>query len=116
MNAVMKRFLISVTLIGLFGTCLSFAEDKSDEQTQIAGDVEYGEYLSSECVSCHLLSGETEGIPSITGWDPEGFVAVVNAYKNKELENRAMQTIAGRLDDEMIGSLAQYFGSLPAPE
>jgi len=38
----------------------------------------------------------------------------MHAYKKKELENKVMQLVAGRLDDEQIASLATYFASLPA--
>ncbi|NBX07860.1 MAG: cytochrome C, partial [Proteobacteria bacterium] len=35
-----------------------------------------------------------------------------HSYRNKELENKVMQLVAGRLDDEQIASLAVYFASL----
>ncbi len=34
-------------------------------------DIEFGEYLSSECTACHLLSGKESNIPSIINWEPE---------------------------------------------
>jgi cytochrome c553 len=37
----------------------------------------------------------------------------MNAYRSKELDNKVMQMMAGRLDDEQIISLAAYFSSLP---
>ena len=65
--------------------------------------VAYGQYLSGECVTCHQVSGEDKGIPSIVGWEPEAFIAVMNSYKNKERDNKVMITIAGALsDDEML--------------
>ncbi|PCJ89152.1 MAG: hypothetical protein COA52_12485 [Hyphomicrobiales bacterium] len=76
------------------------------------GDVEYGEYLSSECVSCHLLSGEEHGIPSIIGMDEASFLALMQSYRNKERENPTMQTIAGALDEEQLSALANYFSTL----
>ena len=89
----------------------------SDEQQIIAmGDIEYGEYLGSECASCHQQSVESEGIPSIHGIDAEVFVALMLAYRSKEMENPVMQMIAGRLDDEQIGSLALYFSTLEPPK
>ena len=39
----------------------------SDEILAIVGDIDYGEYLSSECTTCHHAQGLDEGIPSITG-------------------------------------------------
>ena len=81
-----------------------------------AEDLEWGEYLSSQCTTCHQLSGEYKGIPSIVGWDKESFVAVMNSYKKKERENEAMQTIAGSLNGEEIAALAAFFASIPIPE
>ena len=89
----------------------------SDELEIIAlGDIEYGQYLGAECASCHQQSGATEGIPSIHGMDAEVFVALMLAYRSKEMENPVMQMIAGRLDDEQIGSLALYFSGLEPSE
>ncbi|MFN3892700.1 MAG: c-type cytochrome [Beijerinckiaceae bacterium] len=77
------------------------------------GDKELGQYLSSECVTCHQASGEqTGGVPSITGWPDEQFVAVMHSYKNKDRDNQVMRTIAARLSDEEIAALAAYFSEL----
>ena len=85
-------------------------------QTDLAGQIVqacigYGEYLAGECVTCHRKSGA--GIPQINGIEAETFVTIMNAYRSKELDNKVMQMIAGRLDDEQIISLAAYFSSLP---
>ena len=74
-----------------------------------AGDIEYGEHLAGECGTCHHKGGLSKGIPSINGLDSDVFVALMLAYKLKEMENPVMQMIAGRLDNEQIGSLALYF-------
>jgi cytochrome c553 len=77
-----------------------------------AGDIAYGEYLASECVTCHQISGADKGIPSIVGWPEDQFLAIMKAYKYKALDNEVMQTIARRLSDEEMEALAAYFGSL----
>ena len=97
----------------------AFSEEQQilDEQQIIAmGDIEYGEYLGAECVSCHQQKGASEGIPAIHGMDAEVFVALMLAYRAKDMENQVMQMIAGRLDDEQIGSLALYFSQLEPPK
>jgi len=86
----------------------------ADSALLAKADIGYGEYLSGECVTCHQKNGSNQGLPSITGLDAEGFIAIMLAYRNKELTNNVMQTVAGRLDDEQIASLAVYFASLPA--
>lgn len=75
----------------------------------IQGDPEYGEYLSSECTSCHQLSGANDGIPSIVGWPAEDFTVAMHAYKDKFRPHPVMQMMAGRLSDEEIAGLAAYF-------
>lgn len=78
----------------------------------IVGDTEYGEYLSSECKTCHKADGTDDGIPSITGWPTDIFVTVMHAYKVKARPHPVMQMMAGRLSDEEIASLAAYFAEL----
>ena len=76
----------------------------------VAGDPEYGAYLASECTTCHRPDGADEGIPSIVGWPVDDFVITLQAYKRGKRRHQAMQTIAKRLSDEEIASLAVYFG------
>ncbi len=78
----------------------------------IAGDPEYGEYLSSECLTCHRADGEVDGIPSVIGWPDEDFVVAMHAYKDKVRPHPVMQMMAGRLSNEEIASLAAYFSAL----
>lgn len=82
------------------------------EVLAIRGDPAYGEYLSSECKTCHLVSGANEGIPSITNWPAEDFVLAMHAYKQKLRPHPVMQMMAGRLSDEEIAALAAYFETI----
>ena len=77
------------------------------------GDPALGQYLSSECVTCHQMSGEYQGIPPIVGWPTQIFVEIMNEYRTRQRANPIMQTIAARLSPEEIAALAAYFGSLP---
>ncbi|MQQ10687.1 c-type cytochrome [Epibacterium sp. SM1979] len=78
----------------------------------LEGDPEYGEYLSSECKTCHQASGGDDGIPSIVFWPEEDFVIAMHAYKNKKRPHPVMQMLAGRLNTEEIAALAAYFATL----
>jgi cytochrome c len=81
-----------------------------------AGDRELGQYLSSECVTCHRNLGEGGGdIPQIAGLPEDQFIALMLTYKEKQRANPVMQTVAGRLSQEDIAALATYFGSLAQP-
>ena len=84
----------------------------SEDILAIEGDPDYGEYLSSECTTCHQADGSVDGIPSITSWPEEDFVIAMHAYKVKLRPHPVMQMMAGRLSDEEIAALAAYFGSL----
>jgi cytochrome c len=78
----------------------------------LEGDPEYGEYLASECKTCHQTSGANDGIPGISGWPTEDFVVAMHAYKQKLRPHPVMQMMAGRLNDEEIAALAAYFKDL----
>ena len=113
----MKILLFVIFLLTSFCK-FAFSDEHLDEQQIIAmGDIEYGEYLGAECAACHLQTGVSEGgIPAINGMDAEVFVALMLAYWSKLMENPVMQMIAGRLNDEQIGSLALYFSTLEQPK
>ena len=77
-----------------------------------AANLSYGEYLASECVTCHQLSGASAGIPPITGMELGAFVAAFTAYKTRTRENVTMQTLASRYTAEDILALGTYFASI----
>ena len=78
----------------------------------IAGDPEFGAYLSAECATCHQSDGSDQGIPSITHWPPQDFVVAMHAYKQKLRPHPVMQMMAGRLSNDEIAALAAYFATL----
>ncbi len=86
--------------------------DLAPEILAIVGDAEYGEYLSSECLTCHQPDGADAGIPSIVYWPEDDFVVAMHAYKQKLRPHPVMQMMAARLSDEEIAALAAYFASI----
>ena len=78
----------------------------------IEGNVEYGQYLSATCVTCHQASGDSSGIPPIINWPADAFVTVLHAYKGKSRDNVVMQQITSALGDEEIAALAAYYESI----
>jgi cytochrome c553 len=108
-----SRMLLLVLSLAAIGVILAAAALPASAQVS-KGDRAFGEYLSSECVTCHQSSGRFEGIPPIVGWPEESFVAIMNEYRHKKRPNAVMQTIAGRLSDEELAALAAFFGSLTA--
>ena len=93
-------------------TATGVDHDLDPDILAIEGDAEYGEYLSSECTTCHRADGSDQGIPSIVLWPEEDFVVAMHAYKNKTRSHPVMNMVAGRLGDEEIAALAAFFATL----
>ncbi len=102
-----KSILLSIFL------CFFLTNKLYAEQNQLVGaDVDYGEHLFGECVTCHNSTGLGQGIPKITGLKTSQFITKILAYKTKEKENAVMQMVAERLGEEEINSLALYLSKL----
>jgi len=97
--------------------CVALMPAAANAESLLAdADIDYGEYLSGECVACHSQDGTDKGIPSITGLDAETFATVMHAYKSGEIKHDVMNNKARSLDAEQIASLAKYFATLKAAE
>ncbi len=93
-------------------TAIRTLPDLAPDILALEGDTEYGEYLSAECTTCHLKDGTANGIPSITNWPEEDFVAALHAYKVKLRPHPVMQMMAGRLSNDEIAALAAYYATI----
>lgn len=80
-----------------------------------AADVQLGRYLASECMTCHRAATAASTIPDIFGVEEAKLVALLTAYREKRLPNPVMQTVASRLSDEEITSLALFFATTKKP-
>ncbi len=83
---------------------------------KMEGDPAYGEYLASECFTCHSKDGSDNGISPIIGWPPEDFVVALYAYKTGYRKHPVMEMIARSLGDEEIAALAAYLATLQPSE
>ncbi len=112
----MRYRVLAVTASLLLFVTASMAqtEKKVDKKVdaKTAEKVEYGQYLSGSCVTCHQLSGAANGIPAIVGWDAEDFVEVLTSYKTKERENKAMQTVVATMAKDEMEALGAYFATI----
>jgi len=79
-------------------TAVDAGHDLDPEILALEGDPEYGEYLSSECVTCHSAQGEDTGVPAITLWPEEDFVAAMHAYKRELRPHPVMQMVVSRCE------------------
>ncbi|PWG16895.1 c-type cytochrome [Salibaculum griseiflavum] len=93
-------------------TAAAVDHEVAPEILAIVGDPAYGEYLSTECTSCHQESGAANGIPSITNWPADVFVTAMHAYKEGVREHNVMEMMASRLSNEEIAALAAYFENI----
>jgi len=85
--------------------------DRTETLMAIDADMAYGEYLASECSTCHVNVGASSTIPVIQGQDPKAIIQALLEYQNKTRANETMQSVAGALGDEEIAALARYFAN-----
>ena len=78
----------------------------------IDGDPAFGEYLGSECTTCHQASGDSSGIPPIRGLPEDYTVRALVEYKLGARLNDVMKLMTSRLEDEEIAALAAYFAAM----
>jgi len=79
------------------------------------GDLEFGRYLATECLTCHRGGAAGGAIPNIFGMAEARFTVLIRAYREKQLPNPVMQSVASRLKDDEIDALAHYFAVTKAP-
>ena len=112
-RSVERQKLIDFLLQASESSQIPFHETSlSEEILAIVGDRDYGEYLSSECTTCHQTSGKDDGIPSITNWPVDSFVIAMHSYKSGDRKHPIMEMISKRLSNEEIASLAIFFNSI----
>lgn len=78
----------------------------------LAADLAYGEYLASECATCHRAPVDEGAIPAIVGLPRAYFVNALRDYRAGRRSNPVMQNVARSLNDTQIDALAAYFTSL----
>ncbi len=105
----------AATLISEFFSELTVEVDADDLEMANAelyaqADLEYGEYLGSECASCHNADAD-EGMPPIAGLEAWYTHLALIQYANGERENSAMSLVARSLDDEQRIAVAAYFAA-----
>lgn len=83
------------------------------EILEAAADVEYGEYLAGECLTCHQPTDMNGRVPPIHRLTRDYFIYALLEYQNGARDNRVMQTITGALGKEEIAALSAVF-SQPA--
>jgi cytochrome c553 len=80
-----------------------------------APDIELGRHLANQCMTCHRMATAAATIPNIFGMAEPRFTTLMKAYREKQLPNPVMQTIAARLTDDEIEALAAHFARSKRP-
>ncbi len=94
------------------GAVLSFALLLAMPQSALADELfEYGEYLSSQCATCHRLDAFEGGIPPLGHLPKDYFIIAMREYKSGRRSNPAMVSVANALTDEEIDALATYYAA-----
>lgn len=64
-----------------------------------------------KCIKCHGESGEAEGsgMPSLTGQDPDYFVASMMAYVNGDRSHKLMKRLSGKLDEASLREMGVFY-------
>lgn len=78
----------------------------------LAADAAYGEYLASECVTCHGADAGAS-IPGLRTLGYEELIAALKAYRDGTRTNAVMKSVARSLGDPEIEALAAYFSRRP---
>lgn len=74
-----------------------------------SADPAYGEYLASECVTCHSGSASGGGVPPIDNLPAAYFIQSLLDYKTGARTNQVMKLMTDNLGDEELASLAAFF-------
>jgi cytochrome c len=78
----------------------------------LAADAAYGEYLASECVTCHGAEANAS-IPALQALRHDELIAALKAYREGTRSNAVMQSVARSLGDAEIEALAAYYSGQP---
>ena len=101
-------------LAHLPGAALAAALVTGVSATASASDelFEYGQYLSSQCSTCHRLDAYEGAIPPLGHLPQDYFIVAMREYKSGRRSNPAMVSVANALSDEEIEALAIYYARI----
>lgn len=103
-RAVSRAFLVPALALGTVSSPALAQDD--------ARKAAYGRHLAQQCTTCHRTDGVNNGIPVITGWPSDQFVAVLESYKMGDRRNEAMVSIAQTMGVEEMQALALHFSRI----
>jgi len=111
---VWKHLLVVFVLVFSAMACANKENPPDSSEGDVAAilalesDADYGEYLASECLTCHSPDGANGSIPQIHGNEKAALATALLEYKKGERENEVMKGIATNLSNEDIAALVTY--------
>ena len=111
--------IVLAALVGLPSAAAGETDAEIARVLGLSNDVDWGEYLAGECVTCHAAdaAGDAEA-PRIHGADAAHLVRALLDYRGGVRTNTTMGSVAGALGDDEIAALAHHLSSagvVPAP-
>lgn len=107
------QYTILCTVVFALSCASQAATPLVQEILKKPADIDYGEYLASECAGCHNPQGDGESsVPVIHGVQAELIVEALIAFRSGERINNSMQDVAGSLGDDEIAALAAYLSAV----
>ena len=92
------------------------ASAEAGRQQVLASTVQYGRYLSFECIACHHPAKADGAIPVIAALPAPYFINALKSYRSGLRHNLVMKDVAESLDDEQIKALSVYYQALRETE
>jgi cytochrome c len=104
----------ALALAGALAAASDVAADEAFVAAALAAapDVAYGEYLATECVTCHKLHGDAGNIPVVSGRPRDLFLMALAAYRDGGRAHQVMEMVARSMGPEEAASLAAYFETI----
>jgi len=107
--------VVALALSALIGISPAGALEPDAEVERVLGlsdDVDWGEYLAGECVTCHAADAATDAeAPRIHGAEAPYLVRAVLDYRGGVRTNTTMGNVAAALGDEEIAALARFLSA-----
>ena len=111
----MNKYAFATLSTLIFGLGAVF----STNAVAVDGDVQRGEELAGSCFACHGPEGvshQPDMYPHLAGRRAEDLVALLELYRDGEVQDVMMTPQAEQLSDQDIADLAVYFAEQPATE
>lgn len=101
---ILSIFLISVSFFVVAG---------EQAQQQIKGNIERGKQLSTTCIGCHGVDGNSivPSFPKLAGQGSAYIIKQIQDYKSGKRENATMLGIASTLTEKDMIDLASYYSA-----